>query len=169
MYNCGIFYRILTQRQQIAALKLVRSAVQQITSTPNRTNINLRLWTTLNSALVYCFVLKKSTWNYMLVSVYRLVLSIGTIISFNVTVKRSSMCFPQINASSCKVFVFTSIFKYYYNFSTNFSKAAKFNENLPKLRLTSKLSIRLLSVKKRQYTDGTKERRVPVCNANITH
>jgi hypothetical protein len=56
-----------------------------------------------------------------------------------------------------KVFIFTSIFKHYYNFSPNFSKAAKFNENLPKLRLTSKLSIRVLSVKK--LMEGTEKRR----------
>jgi len=41
----------------------------------------------------------------MLVSVNRLVLSIGTIISFNITVTGSSMCFPQINASSCAFFL----------------------------------------------------------------
>jgi hypothetical protein len=90
MYNCGICCRILTQRLQIAALKLVRSTVQQITSTPNQTKINLRFCKTVTSTLVYCSVLRKSTWNYMLVSVYRLVLSIGTIISFNVTVKVST-------------------------------------------------------------------------------
>jgi len=59
-----------------------------------------------------------------------------------------------LHIGTCKVFIFTSIFKHYYNFSTNFSKTAKFNENLPKLRLTSKLSIRVLSVKKRLYSDG---------------
>ena len=57
------------------------------------------------------------------------------------------------------MFVFTSIFKYCYNFSTKFSIAAKFNENLPKLRLTSKLSIRILSVKNRLYTDGRDKRK----------
>jgi len=94
MYNCGICCRILTQRLQIAALKLVRSPVQQITSTPNQTKINWRFCTTVTSTLVYCFVLRKSTSNYMLVSVYRLVLSIGTIISFNVTVKVSKHVVP---------------------------------------------------------------------------
>jgi len=39
-----------------------------------------------------------------------------------------------------KVLVFTSIFKRYYEFSANVTIAAKFNENLPKLQLTSNLS-----------------------------
>lgn len=63
-----------------------------------------------------------------------------------------------LHTGTCKVFVFTSIFKHNYNFSTNSSKDAKFNVNLPKLRLTSKLSIRLLSVKKPLYTDGRDKR-----------